>query len=74
MNATETRIEQTGNVAWAVITADGIAVYPGSEDAVNAVLSGTVEPTPEDAAWYAERGPWHPCKELTARVTESARS
>ena len=71
MNATTTpRIEVYAGAAWAVITDAGIAVYPGSEDAIRAIQNGTVEETAEDAEYYEERGiyAWHFSEELTAEA------
>jgi hypothetical protein len=62
---TPNRIEQWANLAWAVITERGIAIYLEDRDAVKAVLRGTVEETHEDALWYAEHGPWYLYEEFT---------
>ena len=53
-----------------MITERGIAVYPGSEDAIRAIKNGTVEETAEDAEYYEERGlyAWHFDEELTAQA------
>ncbi len=66
MNAT---IKHFGNVAWAVITSHGVAIFPSSTEAVRAVRTNSVSETEQDQAWYDEHGPWHQCDDLTQEAT-----
>jgi hypothetical protein len=71
MNATTTpRIEHYGNVAWAVITEKGVAVWPSSTEAIRAIRTDNVCETAEDEEFYDEHGPWYFCEEMTREATE----